>query len=153
MKGCHEIGDTYMKKLKVISVMLLVAVLIGIAAPGYALSVTDFADVTTGAWYYEAVSYAAANGLFEGTSNTTFSPNTTMSRGMFITVLGRLAGVSLDYGTVKTTPYSDINQSQYWFPFAAWGKDYGIIPAGGTTLNPNQAIPREEMAYMMYRYA
>ena len=53
-----------------------------------------FVDVVSNAWYYDAVSFAYANRLFNGTSETTFSPDTTMTRGMFVTVLGRFAGLS-----------------------------------------------------------
>ena len=53
-----------------------------------------FTDVVSDAWYYEAVSFAYANRLFNGTSETTFSPDLTMTRGMFVTVLGRFAGLA-----------------------------------------------------------
>ncbi|NLH00675.1 MAG: SH3 domain-containing protein [Clostridiales bacterium] len=52
-----------------------------------------FTDTGSDAWYYNAVCFAYANGLFNGTSATTFSPDMTMTRGMFVTVLGRFAGV------------------------------------------------------------
>jgi uncharacterized protein YgiM (DUF1202 family) len=52
-----------------------------------------FTDVGANAWYFESVSYVYASGLFNGTSGTAFSPETTMTRGMFITVLGRFAGL------------------------------------------------------------
>jgi len=51
-----------------------------------------FTDVPQNAWYYQAVSNACAQNLFAGTSSTAFSPDTAMSRGMFVTVLGRCAG-------------------------------------------------------------
>ena len=51
-----------------------------------------FTDVLQGAWYYKAVGSAYTQGLFAGTSATTFSPDTTMTRGMFVTVLSRNAG-------------------------------------------------------------
>lgn len=57
-----------------------------------------FADVAPAAWYYDAVGFAYANGLFNGTSETAFSPDVSMTRGMFVTVLGRLAGVPADLG-------------------------------------------------------
>ncbi len=64
--------------------------------PVRAASVGDFTDVPSGAWYYDAVSFAASKGLFTGTTATTFTPNGTMTRGMFIAVLGRYAGVDPD---------------------------------------------------------
>ena len=51
-----------------------------------------YTDVKEGAWYYQAVQYAVNQGLFQGTTESTFSPNGTMSRAMAVTVLYRLAG-------------------------------------------------------------
>ena len=50
-----------------------------------------FEDVKQGSWYYDAVQYVRVNGLFYGTSETAFTPDGTMTRGMFVTVLGRMA--------------------------------------------------------------
>ncbi len=58
-----------------------------------------FTDVKSSDWYYDAVCSAYARNLFNGTSATTFSPTVSMTRGMFVTVLGRLAGVSNDLGS------------------------------------------------------
>lgn len=52
-----------------------------------------FTDVSSGAWYRPAVSYVYKNGLYNGTAASAFSPETAMTRGMFATVLSRLAGV------------------------------------------------------------
>ena len=60
---------------------------------------TGFADVDADAWYAEAVTYCRDNGLMAGTSDTTFSPNTTMTRGMLVTMLYRLAGQPAQSGT------------------------------------------------------
>ena len=67
-----------------------------------------FTDVSTGAWYYNAVCYAYGNNLFNGTSATTFSPENTMTRGMFITVLGRMAGVEEFTSDVGVLTGSDV---------------------------------------------
>ena len=50
-----------------------------------------FTDVKPGKWYYTAVDHAVSEGLFSGTSSTTFSPEEPMTRGMFVTVLGNKA--------------------------------------------------------------
>ncbi|NCC69611.1 MAG: hypothetical protein EOM14_15740, partial [Clostridia bacterium] len=55
-----------------------------------------FTDVNTEGWYYDAVCFAYAKGLFNGMSEISFSPDTTMTRGMFVTVLGRFAGLPSD---------------------------------------------------------
>ena len=77
---------------------LLMALLMALSAalPCAAASVEDFTDVPASAWYRDSVAWVVDRGLFNGTSETEFSPRRTMDRGMFITVLGRLAGVNPD---------------------------------------------------------
>ena len=60
--------------------------------PTYAAA-ERFTDVKPGAWYYTAVDYAVSEKLFSGTSSNTFSPNTPMTRAMFVRVLGNKANV------------------------------------------------------------
>ena len=71
----------------------MTGIIAALAMPSSAVSVSDFRDVSSGAWYYGAVDYVTQRGLFNGTSSTTFDPRGTMTRGMFVTVLGRYAGV------------------------------------------------------------
>ncbi|MDR0952231.1 MAG: chitobiase/beta-hexosaminidase C-terminal domain-containing protein [Oscillospiraceae bacterium] len=70
-----------------------------------------FTDVASDAWYYESVSYVYASGLFNGTSSTTFSPQTAMNRAMFITVLGRAAGISEEFkgSAIGLVTATDVN--------------------------------------------
>ena len=53
-----------------------------------------FQDVKSSDWCAKAVEYVYSHGIFNGTSTATFSPSGTMTRGMFVTVLGRMAGVN-----------------------------------------------------------
>jgi hypothetical protein len=68
-----------------------------------------FTDVSSSNWYYEAVCYTYSNNLFNGTSTTQFSPSGTMTRGMFITVLGRMAGEDEYIGKIAVLNGSDVN--------------------------------------------
>ncbi len=77
-----------------IALLLAAALLLGAAPAGMAASAGGFTDVSSGDWFYSSVEFVVERGLFQGTSATQFSPNTTTTRGMFITVLGRYAGVS-----------------------------------------------------------
>lgn len=71
---------------------------------------TPFEDVPEDAWYREAVAYAYSSKLFNGTSDTAFSPELMMSRGMFVTVLGRAAGVSIaENATVGVVTGTGVN--------------------------------------------
>lgn len=74
------------------------------AFPAFAASAADYSDVKVTDWYYDAVNYAAENSLFSGTSPTTFSPKAAVTRGMFVTVLGKYAGASgYPAGSAKIT--------------------------------------------------
>lgn len=77
----------------ILALVLCLCLGAGLASPVSAATVSQFSDVKSTAWYYDAVSYVVTKGLFNGTSSTTFSPSGTMTRGMFVTVLGRYAGV------------------------------------------------------------
>ena len=79
-----------MKKLAAFLLSLCI-----LAAPCLAAaSAADFSDVKPGDWYYGAVDFAASNALFSGTSATAFSPDSPMTRGMFVTVIGKYSGAA-----------------------------------------------------------
>lgn len=81
---------------RILSIVLLICMLFALSVPSsaFAASITDFCDVSQSDWYYNSVSYVTEKGMFSGTSSSTFSPLDLMSRGMFVTVLGRYGGVS-----------------------------------------------------------
>ena len=83
------------KKLIAIFICLLMlsATLVGINAQE-----KKFKDVSTGSWYTAAVNYCVEKGILSGTSETTFEPHTGMTRAMFVTVLGKYAGILFSLG-------------------------------------------------------
>lgn len=111
-----------------------------------------FADVKSGSWYEAAVLYARANGFFDGTSATTFEPDGPMTRAMFVTVLGRMAGVeAADYAGV--TDFTDVEEGTWYAPFVKWAARYGITTGTGNgKFSPDGRITREEMAVFFVRY-
>ena len=111
-----------------------------------------FADVKSGSWYEAAVLYARANGFFDGTSATTFEPDGPMTRAMFVTVLGRMAGVkAADYAGV--TDFTDVAEGTWYAPFVKWAARYGITTGTGNgKFSPDGRITREEMAVFFVRY-
>jgi len=135
-----------------ISILMLLSLALPVSAG--AVSVTGFEDVKPSDWYYEAVEYVAANGLFNGTSITTFSPDTTMTRGMFVTVLGRLHDIPDSYSRTQSTPFNDVTQADYFFPYTVWASDNGIVNGIGNKLfDPHGEFTREQAATILYRYA
>ena len=100
-------------------------------------------------WAYEAIEYALERGLFQGTDKG-FLPNKKMTRAMFLTVLGRIAGVSSD--PPASAPFSNVPATHYAAPYIAWAAENGIIDPRGETYDCDGNITREEMAWMTYRY-
>ena len=110
-----------------------------------------FVDVASGSWYEDAVWYVYENGLMAGTSDTTFEPDTTTSRGMIVTVLYRLEGAPAVSGS---SGFTDVADGQYYADAVAWASSNGIVGGYGNGLfGPNAPITREQMAVILYRYA
>ena len=118
---------------------------------GYKNPVPNFTDIN-GHWAKEHILFAVSRGLFSGTSKTTFSPNTTLTRGMFVTALGRLAGI--DPADYQNRKFTDVKANAYYAPYVNWAASKGIV--GGTTSTtfaPDSNITREQMAVIMKNYA
>lgn len=114
-------------------------------------SALRFSDVSADSWYYDAVNYVAENGYFSGTSASTFSPSDNMTRGMFVTVLGRLAGI--DASQYSAGSFSDVAAEKYYAPYVEWASENGIVTGvGGGRFDPDGLITREQMAAIMYNY-
>ena len=111
----------------------------------------NFADVAADAWYADAVQYVYENGMMSGTSETTFSPDLTTTRGMIVTILYRLEN---EPAVTGTTAFTDVAADQYYANAVAWAAQNGIVSGTtATTFAPNNAITREQMAAILYRYA
>ena len=96
-----------------------------------------FTDVTSGAWYYDAVGYVYANGIMTGVTPTTFSPDTTTTRAQIWTILARLNGQNVEGGS----------------PWYAAAQQWAISAGVSDGTDPNGAITREQLAAMLYRAA
>lgn len=87
-----------MKKACACLILICILIFSPLSLPTYA--VMGFTDVSSSDWFYSSVDFVTQNGMFNGTSATTFSPNSSMTRGMFVTVLGRYGGApSIDPGS------------------------------------------------------
>ena len=133
-------------------VFALLAVLIAsITVPIFAATVEDFTDVPEGIWFHEYVEFAAEKGLVSGTSATTFSPDETMTRADFVTVLGRFAGADTSKTSVS---FIDVPDNYYYTPYIYWAASNGIVT--GTycdTFDPYMPISKEQVATVLCRYA
>ena len=118
---------------------------------GYKNPAPAFTDIT-GHWAADNILFAASRGLLSGTSDTTFSPDTGMTRGMFVTALGRLAGINPD--SYQTGKFTDVKADGYYAPYVNWAAQTGIVEGvTDTTFAPDTNINREQMAVIMKNYA
>ncbi|ASS67580.2 MULTISPECIES: InlB B-repeat-containing protein [unclassified Paenibacillus] len=110
-----------------------------------------FQDVKSTDWFYDAVMYVLQNDIFTGTGQDTFSPKSTMTRAMYVTVLGRIAGV--DAGKFTTSVFTDVPLTAWYAPYVQWAVEKGITSGtGGDTFSPNKTLSREMMVTLTLRY-
>ncbi len=101
-------------------------------------------------WAESAIKKAVNQKLFSGTSDITFSPDGEMTRGMFVTVLGRMSGETIS----GTSSFQDVSNSQYYAPYIAWASKNGIVSGtSGTTFSPNAPVTCEQAASILVKYA
>lgn len=111
----------------------------------------NFTDIN-GHWAKDDILFAANRGLMTGTSATTFSPNDSMTRGMFVTALGRLADADVS-GYTKSS-FADVKANAYYMGYIEWGvKNNILVGIGEGKFDPNAFVTREQMAVIMDRYA
>ena len=110
-----------------------------------------FADVNKTNWYYDAVSYVFENGLMKGTTDTDFSPELPLTRGMLVTVLHRIEGSP---HVAENSKFTDVDKEVYYANAVNWAKQNGIV--NGITENefaPDTNITREQIVIILYRYS
>ncbi len=111
----------------------------------------QFTDVDDTAWYHEYIDYVVESGLMNGTSATKFEPDVATTRGMIVTILHRLEDeptASVAHG------FDDVVSESYYADSIAWAAENGIVAGyGDGSFGPDDAITREQMAAILYRYA
>ena len=113
--------------------------------------IAGFTDVLTTDWFADAVQYAVDNGMMNGTSETTFRPNGTTTRGMIVTILYRLEKEpAVDNGA----GFADVAADQYYADAVAWASANDIVTGySEKKFGPDDSITREQFAAILYRYA
>lgn len=110
-----------------------------------------FTDVRETDWFYDDVVFAYENGLFSGTTVTTFSPYAPMTRTMLVTVLYRLEG---EPAVTGRSGFSDVTIGSYYEAAVTWAADNGIVNGtSAVTFSPSENVTREQMAAILCRYA
>ena len=111
----------------------------------------SFTDVRKTDWFYGDVEYVYEKGIMAGTSANTFDPNSQLTRGMIVTILYRMDKEPAVSGASK---FADVNASQWYGNAVIWAAASGIVSGySDTSFGPNDAITREQLAAILYRYA
>ena len=111
---------------------------------------SPFTDVRTGAYYYDAVLWAAGNGVTAGTDDTHFSPDSSCTRAQVVTFLWRAALCPKAGGK---TPFTDVAADTYYSDAVAWAYEQNITGGtSATTFSPNTAVTRAQVVTFLYRY-
>ena len=110
-----------------------------------------FTDVKQSDWYYQYAAYMNCIGVMNGTSTTKFSPSESLTRGMFVTMLYRIAeSPSITYKGI----FKDVSKNDYYAKAIEWAYSVGITTGtSATQFSPSMALTREQMVTFTYRFA
>ena len=110
-----------------------------------------FDDVNENDWFYNAVEFCVKNGLFTGMTDNSFQPDTHVTRGMFVTILGRLYGINPD--DYNKSVFDDVAEGEWYSPYVQWAFESEIVKGyGEKNFAPNDKITREQMCSIIVRY-
>ena len=115
-------------------------------------STFNFRDVTRYDYFYNAVKWAAENGIASGTSRYTFSPDAVCTRAQTVTFLWRAAGSPMP--SYRISPFTDVNYGDYYYNAVLWAVEQGITTGlTATTFGPDKTVTRGQVAMFLYRAA
>ena len=112
----------------------------------------NFHDVSRLDYFYDAVKWAAENGIASGTGRYTFSPNAVCTRAQTVTFLWRAAGSPLP--RYRVCPFTDVQPSDYYYNAVLWAVEQGITTGlNANTFGPDVTVTRGQVATFLYRAA
>lgn len=143
---------------KTIAAIAAIAVSASMCAAAMA-DASQFTDVNEQSPYYAAINYTVANGLFTGVTDTEFEPDTQLTRGMFVTILGRTYAKLRGDGvgpseTVSETGFKDVAADDYCGAAVYWAWKNGIVSGyDENTFGPDDVLTKEQAVSVMYRFS
>ena len=122
-----------------------------VSATFKAAPVHSFTDVKPADYYYDAVLWAAANGVTNGITATTFGPELAVSRAQMVTFLWRASGSPKATGT---NPFADVSTSDYYYDAVLWAVANGVTKGtSSTTFSPDAVVTRAQAVTFLWRAA
>lgn len=113
---------------------------------------SSFTDIAPGAYYEKAVAWAVDNGITNGTSDTTFSPDAPCNRGQIVTFLWRMAGKPV--AVKRENPFTDVKEGTFCYEAVLWAAEQGITTGKtATTFCPAETCTRGQAITFLWRYA
>ena len=110
-----------------------------------------FADAAPTAWYHDGVHYCVEKGLMHGISADKFLPDGSVTRAQLAAILWRLVG---NPAPVSTADFSDVADGAWYAVAVRWAADSGVVKGyADGRFRPNDAVTREQMAALLYRFA
>ena len=136
-----------MKKTTKKTIAIILALLLLPTSP--LLAAPPFSDVSTDDWFHEYVQYAMENNLMRGTSGTTFSPHTQVTKAMAVQVVYNHAG---NPETAWQRVFDDVAEAAWYSSAVTWAARLSIIPSGGS-FEPDAVISRQDLVVILHNYA
>lgn len=142
-----------MRQRTILTILLCILLACSLSACNNAIAADmSFTDVENGDWFYGAVKYVYTHDLFRGVSADRFGPADPMSRGAFVTVLGRMAAI--DTAAYEAPRFGDTPTDGWYTPYASWAADTGIVQGlDESRFGPDENISREQMATIIANFA
>ncbi len=105
-----------------------------------------------GTWYTDAVLWAVANGITNGTSDTTFSPGKGCTRGQVATFLWRANGSAEP--KKAGNPFTDVKSGEYYYKPVLWAVEKGVTNGlSASTFGPGNTCTRGQVVTFLWRAA
>ena len=116
-----------------------------------ACPIWPFADAAPTAWYHDGVHYCVEKGLMHGISANKFLPDGSVTRAQLAAILWRLEG---NPAPVSTADFSDVADGAWYAEAVRWAVGSGVVKGyADGRFRPNDAVTREQMAALLYRFA
>lgn len=140
------------KKIYLLVLLIVISSILLVTGASFstASSIQKFSDVNEKDWFFSDVQYVHEKELMNGTSNTTFAPNDSTTRGMIVTILWRLDG---EPEATSKKPFTDVIRDKYYYDAVVWASANEIVSGyDDATFGPEDFITREQLATILYRY-